>query len=1414
MSQFNDELFPQFDFGIFNNLLEGNSVPIGLDEYPIILEDPQGLINQLLAEYEAEEALIDPYDLWNDIDLPDDILSAYIPNEQIGRGLDPPSSPTQEEEEEEEEEEEPVQLYKKVGDDTIHCKKFKTTEHLVSYESTNERVNDFTEANSKLHDFIHQIFQDCVEPINDKHKIRLVFEHTSFTQPVSYPFLDKSQLTEERVWKDFEKICQSKKKDASYLANPKQALSVNVMYVELLNGGGQKRKIQGDEPPAKRSHKSHVPTISQQANIQPMTQFRPIAPASDDPEVDDAIRPEQQALIDYKHTKNSATIIDIKNNDNLCLLRAALCGHAMQENSPKVKKFASGSCKQFNFHVEQVAKHLKFDPKQNLNFHDLKKIEDYLGNEYEFFVIEASFKREKRFLYKSQANKKYKKFIYLLLEDNHFSLIASMKSWMNRWYFCDYCKKGFNSKTDHACIHTCKACFRRDCEPELVIKCKLCNLETRNDICRENHNRSVCSHMVHCDKCGSRFHNKRIRNHVCGKEDKYCKNCRKVVKVDNHVCYILTEEQRNQLTHFKKTNKFEGYIFFDFEAFADDTTLIHTVNLAMAQLICKDCLDIQEPTLRCEKCRQKYIFPSIKEYVNWANSMQNTIHIAHNLKSYDGHFIIKHLLETMHPNSALPKALTVGNKFLSIEYNKNKWLDSHLFIPSALSVFPKAFGLTELKKGFFPHLFNKPENQDYTGPYPSPEFYQPQFFSPEKRDEFEKWYKTVDFTQFNFKKEFEDYCWSDVTLLTEGCLKFRRDFMEISKMSPEDPGVDPFQTGRTLPSYCNHLFRRNYMAENSISVIEENHAHRKTSRKAVLYLRYIAEKNNIKIKHAKNGGEVNCAPYLLDGVCEETMTIYEFQGCYYHGCLQCFSPDMFNNHTQMRQQSVFNVHQNRILYIKRKMHRYKFVELWEHDWDRMVKEDENLKKWILEQEIKDALDPRDALFGGRTEAFKLYYKCKPGEKIRYIDYTSLYPWAQKYGIYPLGAHRFITENFEYEKSLVPNGKFFGLIKCKVLAPRNLYMPVLPGRFNKKLVFATCSSCAIARQDTPCTHTASERMIEGTWCSLELDLAVEKGYEIIKIYEVLQWDLTTQIDPQTKQGGLFTSYINAALKEKQEASGYPANCTDPDQYIRDYYDNEGILLDKNKIKRNPGRLRCGKLMCNSLWGYLAMRLNKGQTKWINSKAELDEFLLDQRNEVTRLDIFNPERDDATCTAQVCYTCQNDSFVDDAKTNVSIANFVTAQARIKLYGELSKLNERVLYCDTDSIIYIERPGEYNPSLGDYLGQFTDEIDPADGNYIEEFVSAGPKNYAYKLDTGYTHCTVKGFTLNSMASMVLNFNSIKRVVTEDQSEKILIQQQHFQTKKFHWSIKVDIQTKQYGFVYDKRILFPNFSTLPFGY
>jgi hypothetical protein len=79
-------------------------------------------------------------------------------------------------------------------------------------------------------------------------------------------------------------------------------------------------------------------------------------------------------------------------------------------------------------------------------------------------------------------------------------------------------------------------------------------------------------------------------------------------------------------------------------------------------------------------------------------------------------------------------------------------------------------------------------------------------------------------------------------------------------------------------------------------------------------------------------------------------------------------------------------------------------------------------------------------------------------------------------------------------------------------------------------------------------------------------------------------------------------------------------------------------------------------------------------------------------------------------------------------------------------------------------------YFPKLGDYLGEWTDEVDKSEGNFITEFVSAGPKNYAYKLDTGVTHCTIKGFTLNYLTSLKVNFDTIKSLVTsETRNEKI---------------------------------------------
>lgn len=65
---------------------------------------------------------------------------------------------------------------------------------------------------------------------------------------------------------------------------------------------------------------------------------------------------------------------------------------------------------------------------------------------------------------------------------------------------------------------------------------------------------------------------------------------------------------------------------------------------------------------------------------------------------------------------------------------------------------------------------------------------------------------------------------------------------------------------------------------------------------------------------------------------------------------------------------------------------------------------------------------------------------------------------------------------------------------------------------------------------------------------------------------------------------------------------------------------------------------------------------------------------------------------------------------------------------------------------------------PSLGNYLGQFTNETP---GDYIVEFVAAGLKNYAFNTFNGQSTCKKREFTLNFKNAHLLNFNTLKQVV-----------------------------------------------------
>jgi hypothetical protein len=566
------------------------------------------------------------------------------------------------------------------------------------------------------------------------------------------------------------------------------------------------------------------------------------------------------------------------------------------------------------------------------------------------------------------------------------------------------------------------------------------------------------------------------------------------------------------------------------------------------------------------------------------------------------------------------------------------------------------------------------------------------------------------------------------------------------------------------------------------------------------FLQYII----FKVNHAKNGGEFKIGPYYVDGVCHETQQVFEFNGCMWHGCDLCYSPTSFNPITQCTFASLKIRQEHKVNYIVKNT-KYKVKQIWEHQWESLKRVNKDLQEWLSKQSSVSPIESRDCLFGGRTNGNVLYYFAKAHEQIKYYDITSLYPYVQKYMRYPVGHPKIITENF---KDITC---YFGIAKLTILPPRGLLFPVLPAKINNKLVFTLCYACACEQNKGECAHDETQRALTMTWCTPEINKALEKGYRVLQIHEVYHYEENEQYNPETKQGGLFTKYVNAALKTKQEASGYPANVQteeDKDRYIQDYYNHEGIWLDKSKIAKNPGMRTLAKLQLNTLWGYFGMNCNKTQHEFVRDVNRWNELLHNDRF-IIHSEYFEPE----SPYIQVAYSEAEQVHVGNNKTNVILAGFVTSWARLELYKALDMLGERVLYFDTDSVYFVSRPGEPDLPLGDYLGMFTDELDKSDGNFIQEFCTTGPKSVGWRTDTGVTHCTLKGITYNYLVSCMLDFEKIKEIVYENDKD-VTVPQLKFCRKKNTYEVFTQVQDKNYRFTYDKRIVMPDFTTRPYGF
>ena len=450
------------------------------------------------------------------------------------------------------------------------------------------------------------------------------------------------------------------------------------------------------------------------------------------------------------------------------------------------------------------------------------------------------------------------------------------------------------------------------------------------------------------------------------------------------------------------------------------------------------------------------------------------------------------------------------------------------------------------------------------------------------------------------------------------------------------------------------------------------------------------------IQHALNGGEYNIPNVgKVDGFCKATNTIYEFQGCFWHGCEKCYTKDTINPCNQMEMGELQN--KTKIKNKKITDLGYNLIEVYECELTKNTE----FKKWIKVNnvEIITSLNPRDAFFGGGTNVTKLKYEFKDNEKGRYVDFVSLYPTVQYFKTYPVGHPTKILNPISYDN------KWFGFVKCKIDPPRNLYHPVLPVRTmcgkSEKLLFPLCRTCAEQQQQTKCEHTEEERAITGTWCTNEINKAIEKGYRITKIYEVWHFEKTTDT--------LFRDYVKEFMRIKMENSKPPVvgeNCTykSIDEFKRIV--KERLDIDLGKIEFNAGMRQIAKLCLNSLWGKFGQRLNLTQTKYVMKPQEFYNVLLDDTVDDLYIQFLTDDM------VQMNYNLKN-KFVDNHNnTNIFVAAFTTSHAREMLYGVLDKLGDQVLGYDTDSCWYVDKPEGNVIETGDSLGDLTDELE---GDYI---------------------------------------------------------------------------------------------------
>lgn len=685
-------------------------------------------------------------------------------------------------------------------------------------------------------------------------------------------------------------------------------------------------------------------------------------------------------------------------------------------------------------------------------------------------------------------------------------------------------------------------------------------------------------------------------------------------------------------------------------------------------------------------------FDTIDEFCSFIFDPSNNelfgdaLFIAHNGGGYDNHFVNQFLLNNGKKPYLLPTNGSSPTRLICLEFLGRKFIDSLNFIAQPLSTFGKAFNL-EIAKGYFPYEFNTFENQGYVGPIPPKEFYGIENTKCESvhqyeriKREFDEWYdeEVAKEEEWSLKEKLFLYCRLDVDVLRQGCLKFRDMCLNLEASSERAGGwklnsIDPFNH-LTLSGVVINIALSGFPAKSFTQFPSKPQEKARSWVNA--YKDYLASLGYVFVNEDENAQNHYTKSYAFfeaihpDDVLSTDSDVqpitWVHANCYNVGCPGCYTENRAIHVNPFMDDTLANLYTLFECKLAKFRESGRVLLTFDHD---LHKEDQLQLRGPVLRNVP--IEPREALFGGRTEPFKLFAK----GPIYHIDVVSLYPTVCAFDEIPTGIPIHMHDPAEIWDLFVNRKELFGYVRCDITPPDDLLIPFLPNRRESdgRLVFGL----------EPMT---------GTWTTVDLYFAMEHGYRVTDVYQA------THFPESERVVGPFKEYVDTFIKIKQKAKG------------------EG----------NKTLYLIAKLFLNSLWGKFVEQPHKSNLSVVVNTSEYYELM-----DSPHIDVQSMRWIEVKDNVWMVRYDFDDKFTKNAKNNNPyIGTFVLAHARRRLHEMMVRIGlDRVIYCDTDSIAYTHdtENEENNPETGEELGEWENEAHGFEqGNHITEFMSVGPKSY----------------------------------------------------------------------------------------